>query len=465
MDRTKQAYCVLRLRVWAAYILRAAVGRGEVDVCCREDVADHPANSMASEWGPFERSETPRRTTTPKTTRHQQHGGEDGSIRLLLLFAAHDQQISFSRKQTETRRRNKGDSTSPYSSTLMTMASSAMPHKIDVHAHYLPPFYQEACRNNGHAKPDGMPAVPEWSAEAHLQLMDKLNITKSILSISSPGTHLVAGDNKMAAKLARDCNAYAADLKKKNPERFGYFASLPIPDVETCLKEIAQSADEECDGYVFMTNGHGHYLGDELYDPIFDELNCRHAKIFIHPTTPSCPCSLESMAQGQKPQKAAPLAAKYPVPMFEFQFDTARVVTNLFMSGTMKRCSNIQIILPHLGGAFPPLLSRWTGFSTLVPGPWEGIPEETVRETMRKQIWFDLAGFVFPGQIKGLMEGAGVPHSRILYGSDFPFTKAEGVEMLLGKMDEGVKGMFSQEEIEDVYCRNAERLFATSSTK
>jgi len=63
------------------------------------------------------------------------------------------------------------------------------------------------------------------------------------------------------------------------------------------------------------------------------------------------------------------------------------------------------------------------------------------------------------------MEGAGVPHSRILYGSDFPFTKAEGVEMLLGKMDEGVKGMFSQEEIKDVYCRNAERLFATSSTK
>ncbi|KAK5138148.1 hypothetical protein LTR08_004843 [Meristemomyces frigidus] len=339
--------------------------------------------------------------------------------------------------------------------------ASQMPPKIDVHSHYLPPFYRTACQENGHANPDGMPNVPDWSSEAHLALMDNLHISKSILSISSPGTHLVAGNDALAAKLARQCNAFAADLKKQFPQRFGYFASLPIPDVATCLDEIATSVAEGCDGFVFLTNGHGRYLGDPLFDPIFTELNNRHATIFIHPTTPHCPCSPQAAAEGAQPTQATPLAGQYPNPMLEFFFDTARVVTNLFMSGTMKRCPHIKIILPHLGGAFPPLLARWTGFSTLVPGPWEAMPESEVREVFQRQVWFDLAGFPFPGQVRGLMEGVGVGSGRLLYGSDFPFTKAEGVEMLLGQMDEGVKGLFSEEEVEGIYHRNAEKLFNT----
>ena len=125
----------------------------------------------------------------------------------------------------------------------------------------------------------------------------------------------------------------------------------------------------------------------------------------------------------------------------------------------MKRCPNLKIIFPHLGGAFPPLLSRWTGFSQLVPGPWEGVAEAEVREAFERQIYFDLAGFVFPGQIKGLMEGAGVTAERIMYGSDFPFTKPDGVEMLLGQMDHGMREGFSAEAVEAMYHGNAEQLF------
>ena len=44
------------------------------------------------------------------------------------------------------------------------------------------------------------------------------------------------------------------------------------------------------------------------------------------------------------------------------------------------------------------------------------------------------------------MAGVGIPHSRITYGSDFPFTRAPGVEMLAGKMDAGITEMFSQKQ-------------------
>lgn len=36
-------------------------------------------------------------------------------------------------------------------------------HRIDTHSHYLPDFYREALQANGHAKPDGMPRVPDVS--------------------------------------------------------------------------------------------------------------------------------------------------------------------------------------------------------------------------------------------------------------------------------------------------------------
>ena len=310
-----------------------------------------------------------------------------------------------------------------------------------------------------------MPAIPEWSETSHLALMDKLNIRKSILSISTPGTHLVHNNPQLARTVTRDCNAYAADLKTRRPDRFGYFASLPIPDVALCLREIETCTKEGCDGFVMLTNGHGVYPGDEGLDPIFDELNRRKAILFFHPTTPTCPCSPEAQAQGESPQKAAPFAGKYPNPMLEFFFDTARIVANLFLSGTIKRCPDIKFIFAHCGGAMPPLLSRFTGFSTLVPGPWQGTPEEEAREIFNRQVWFDVAGFSFPGQIKGLLEGSGVGHDRLMYGSDYPFTKSDGVGMLAGMMDDGAKSMFDEEQMKDVYHRNAERLFALQETK
>ena len=62
-----------------------------------------------------------------------------------------------------------------------------MPGKIDVHAHYLPASYRERLLDTGHEQPDGFPHIPDWSAEEHVEVMDRLGIATSLLSISSPG--------------------------------------------------------------------------------------------------------------------------------------------------------------------------------------------------------------------------------------------------------------------------------------
>ena len=280
--------------------------------------------------------------------------------------------------------------------------------------------------------------------------MDAIGISKSVLSISSPGTHLVQGNKHLAFKVTRYCNEYAARLKRDHPERFGYFASLPLPDFDLAMEEIERASNEGADGFCLLTNAHGHYIGDSILDPIFDELNRRKAIVFIHPTTPCIAC--ESGAT-----KATPNAGKWPFPWTEFFFDTARVVTNLFMYGTVERCPDIRWIIPHCGGAVPPLLTRFSTFSSMIRGPWKALTEEEVIETLKRQFYFDLAGLPFPSQLRGLL-ATGVDASRLFYGTDYCFTPFAATKMLAEKMDEGVKGLFNEEEIEQIYSGNARRL-------
>ena len=46
-------------------------------------------------------------------------------------------------------------------------------NKIDVHAHYLPHPYRAALLEAGHDQPDGFPQVPVWSAQEHVDTMDR----------------------------------------------------------------------------------------------------------------------------------------------------------------------------------------------------------------------------------------------------------------------------------------------------
>jgi 6-methylsalicylate decarboxylase len=226
--------------------------------------------------------------------------------------------------------------------------------------------------------------------------MAQLNITKSILSISSPGTFLIPNDSAAARKLSRECNDFAAELISRRPKQFGFWASLPLPDIDGSLEEIAYALDElKADGVTLHTNSHGIYLGDKTFDPIFNELNRRKANVFIHPTTPC-------INHGQTP--AAPLP-QYPSPMCEFLFDTARIVINLFISGTIARCPDITFIIPHAGGTLPPLIERFTAFTSIIPSAQElKLSSEVVKETFGKQFYFDLAGMPFPDQIHGAFE-------------------------------------------------------------
>jgi predicted TIM-barrel fold metal-dependent hydrolase len=159
--------------------------------------------------------------------------------------------------------------------------------RIDVHQHIVPPSWTQALDVTG-ANPGGW-AVPTWSRQSAIMMMDEQGIATGILSVPSPGVHF--GDNAAARDLARAVNEYGAEAVKDRPDRFGQFASVPLPDVDAALAEAAYALDTlGSDGVVLMTNAGGRYLGDPEFESLWAELDRRAATVFIHPTRHRCRC-------------------------------------------------------------------------------------------------------------------------------------------------------------------------------
>ena len=286
--------------------------------------------------------------------------------------------------------------------------------RIDVHAHFLPEGYRSVLQRAGHDRPDGMPAIPEWSAAEHVTLMDRLGIETSLLSISSPGVAL--GDGTGATELAREVNEEGRRAVVDHPGRFGLLASLPLPDVDAAVAEIAYCCDHlEVDGFVLLTNVDGTYVGDAANEPVFRELDRRGARVLLHPTSPVC-WEHTSFDRHR--------------PMLEFFFDTTRAVIDLVLNGTLARCPDLALIVPHAGATLPMVADRVGAFAMLLA------PDIDVLHELGR-LHFDLAGFAVPRQLDALLTMT--TPDNLHYGSDFPFTP----EFLVSAMAETLDGVES----------------------
>ena len=338
--------------------------------------------------------------------------------------------------------------------------------KIDIHAHFLSPTYHQALTAHGYLNPDGMPGIPEWSIESHLAYMDANGIEKSILSVSSPGTNFTS-NGSVNRDLTQESNDFAATVKARLPSRFGYFASLPLPDYAASVAEIQRVLEGpvKADGFALLSNTSGLYLGDPILRPILADLDARKAVVFVHPTSP---CQHgnggASCSATERYVNSAPLAALYRAPLFEFFFDSGRSVLDLLMSGSACRFPHIRWILTHCGGVLPPLVDRiilvlrlGQGFTTDRDGTM--VTEQQIMEALRKQFWFDLAGNPVPNQVDALLKFTG--KEQLLFGSDVPWTPFEAAGRMVEIVQRKLPACVGRENLEMVYRANAERLLSS----
>ncbi len=277
---------------------------------------------------------------------------------------------------------------------------------VDVHAHYLPDFYVEAMASAGMTDVDGMP-VPVWSVEAAIAMMDDNNVATQILSVSSPGVTFTNGQE--ARHLARKMNDFAANLIRNHAPRFGALALLPLPDIEGTLAEIAYALDIlRFQGVGLLSNYHGAYLGDPVFDPVFAELNRRKALVFVHPT---------------RPPNFPSLSVGLPAPLIEYPFDSTRMAVNLIRTGTITRYPDIKLIVAHGGGTIPYLYPRL--LTALGATGGKQLPS----------FYYDLTATATPGQTQLLRDVVDV--RNLLMGFDFPFMDPSTAKLMVSGLNLG----------------------------
>lgn len=271
--------------------------------------------------------------------------------------------------------------------------------RIDVHHHVVPPQYRELLA--AQTTNAGGRATPDWSVDSALGLMDSIGVETAILSITTPGVE--PAERAQRPAVARDLNEFCADVVRSAPDRFGFWATLTLPDVDSAIGEAAYALDElHADGVVLLANSERTYLGDRRFDPLMEELDRRGATIFVHPS---------HLPGGSIPGINAHFA--------DFLLDTTRAAINMVLNGTLDRYPNLRVILSHAGGFVPFIAER---IATCVPIEHPDVSVESILDGLRK-FYFDTALSASESALPSLLAFARPDH--ILFGSDFPYATAE----------------------------------------
>jgi predicted TIM-barrel fold metal-dependent hydrolase len=262
---------------------------------------------------------------------------------------------------------------------------------IDIHAHFAVPTTdsaREAAWRAMRADNFMAPAPHVWNPEIALAAMDANGITMQLLS-TVPVDH----DALLAA------NTYAAAVVAGAPHRFGLLAALPTDAPDAALSEITRATKLlNADGFAMSTTYNGVTMADPRLDPVWEELNARHATVFVHPDT------------------TIPSRLGLATPLIEVTFETARVITAMLYARVFSRFPGITFVLAHCGGALPGLSGRIALIGT---APWVANPHRVTAEELRSQmgrLFLDTAASGTDANLAAAFQM--VPVEHIVYGGD-----------------------------------------------
>lgn len=294
---------------------------------------------------------------------------------------------------------------------------------VDVHHHFAPPAYADILKQKD-ITPEPMVG---WTPQKTIDDMDRAGVRTAMNSIVGPGVWF--GEVKQSRKLARDANEYAAKLMSDFPGRFGSFATLTLPDIDSSLLELEYALDTlKADGIMLFTSYNDKWMGDLFFAPVLEELNRRRAVLFVHPTTNACCANLLPGVSSAK---------------IEYGTDTTRAIVRMVTSGAAKRYPNLRVIFSHGGGTMPYLFTR---FVNLHENP-QARQEPDFQAEVSK-FYYDTAQTFNAIPMNALKQA--VPMSQILFGTDFPYRSSK--ENMDGLM---ASRAFSADELHGILRKNA----------
>ena len=326
------------------------------------------------------------------------------------------------------------------------------PRAIDVHAHFYPERFLAAVETWGapfgarvdRSDPRGpvlvAPGTPTRPLEprffdlpARLRSMDRQGVEVQALSLTIPMVYWA--DGAAGHRLARAFNDAASEAHTAHPDRFVGCATLPMQDPPRAAQELERASGLPGIRAVYLgTNMNGRELSDPAFFPIFERCQALKLPVLLHPITVI---------------GAERLQPFYLHNLLGNPFDTAVAAAHLVFGGVLDRLPQLQVCLPHAGGALPYLAGRLQRGQRVRP---------EARKAARRPVAAYLRRFGYdtishnPRALRYLIDTVGA--DRVMLGSDFCFDM--GYERPV-QVVTGLRG-FRQADQARILRGNAQRL-------
>jgi aminocarboxymuconate-semialdehyde decarboxylase len=234
------------------------------------------------------------------------------------------------------------------------------PKVIDSHAHWYPEEWVRLIEVSGaphggrierFANDDLAVVVPgakiDFSIdfvdlERRLAAMDRTGVDMHALSLTTPMVDWAPP--AFAKSLAETYNDAASAAHRCYPDRFVGLAALPMQDPGLALRELERASGlPGLRGLHLSTHVNGRNLDEKPFFPVFARCASLGWPIFLHPVKPLAHERLSRYHLGN---------------LLGNPFETAVAAASLVFGRVLDELPDLEVVLPHAGGAFPSLVGR-----------------------------------------------------------------------------------------------------------
>jgi gamma-resorcylate decarboxylase len=259
------------------------------------------------------------------------------------------------------------------------------------------------------------------NVEKRLQSMDASGIGYAIVSLTCPGIEGIL-DAEEAVELAKKTNdAMYENYAKAHPDRFGFFASIPMQKPEAAAAEL-ERAVTVLGAKGVLINGFTNidkedvnrvqYLDEPKCEPFWAMLAKLDVPLYLHPRIPPL--------NQQRIYKWYPNLSQAA---YGFGVETAGHSLRIMCSGFLDKYPNIQIILGHCAESLPFLVHRIDHRMAIGKQGSNGPYKRSMMEYLQNNFYATLAGVRRESTMRNTIDEMG--EARTLFSVDYPYESNE----------------------------------------
>jgi aminocarboxymuconate-semialdehyde decarboxylase len=299
---------------------------------------------------------------------------------------------------------------------------------IDAHAHYIPQSLIAAVRERGSqigvrllelagGKTPALefsygfkvrPFFPKLveSVEERTAWLDEQNLDVQLVA-TWPDIYGYGLPRDQSVSWHRMLNDTLGQWCRDHSARFGFVASVPLPNGEDAAQELERAISLGAVAVMISANVEGTNIGELSLDALWSRAERLDLPVLIHPVLAG----------------PAPRAAKFALAQStQYTFDTTLGIGSLLFSGVLDRFPQLTFVLSHGGGAYPYLAGRFDIMHTRMDRVAQADVAQKAPSAYTQMMAYDTIVHA-PKALRFLADLVGI--DRLVLGTDYSFPPAD----------------------------------------